>query len=50
MEDIEELYKVSDFVLLSLPLNNDTKNLINLSAFKLMKKNFSYKCFKRKNY
>ena len=38
MEDIEELYKVSDFILLSLPLNNDTKHLINLSSFKLMKK------------
>ena len=38
MEDIEELYKVSDFILLSVPLNSDTKHLINLSSFKLMKK------------
>ena len=50
MEDIEELYKVSDFILLSVPLNSDTKHLINLSSFKLMKKSFSYKCFQRKNY
>lgn len=39
MEDIAELYKVSDFILLSLPLNSDTKHLIDLSSFKLMKKN-----------
>ena len=39
MHDIEKLYKVSDFILLSLPLNSDTKHLINLSSFKLMKKN-----------
>jgi len=38
MEDIEELYKVSDFILLSVPLNSDTKHLINLNSFKLMKK------------
>jgi phosphoglycerate dehydrogenase-like enzyme len=39
MDDIEKLYAVSDFILLSLPLNSDTKNLINLNSFKLMKKN-----------
>ena len=38
--EILKNYKVSDFILLSIFLASDTKHLINLSSFKLMKKSF----------
>ncbi|MEG0574455.1 MAG: 3-phosphoglycerate dehydrogenase, partial [Erysipelotrichaceae bacterium] len=36
--DVNEIYENCDYITLHLPLNNDTKNMINEDAFKKMKK------------
>ena len=39
VENFEEAVKTADFISIHIPLNNQTKNLINLNIFKTMKKN-----------
>lgn len=36
---LDELLKESDYVILSCPLTNETKNMINADSLKIMKKN-----------
>lgn len=36
---LEQLLKESDYVILSCPLTNETKNMINADSLKIMKKN-----------
>ncbi len=38
-EKISEIFKLSDYISLHVPLNNDTKNSINKDSINLMKKN-----------
>ena len=39
VDKIEDGLKIADYVSLHMPLTNETKNLINYSVFKIMKKN-----------